>query len=79
VPPVGINVAATALEQHFAARVVKPELHRQSISVFRGSACGGAVRILAQAHATAMMVNRNNPAHDEILSCEVREWRRPPC
>ncbi|WP_206614179.1 hypothetical protein [Paenirhodobacter populi] len=64
-PPVGIYVAATALEQQFAAGEVKPKLHRQGIALFRGSAGGDAVRVFAQADATAMMVNRNNPAHDE--------------
>ncbi|WP_206614064.1 hypothetical protein [Paenirhodobacter populi] len=64
-PPVRVYVAATALEQQFAAGEIKPKYHRQGVALFRGSAGGDAVRILTQADAAAMMVNRNNPAHDE--------------
>src|SRR5690625_4577451 len=72
VPPIGINVTATALEQHFSACEVKPEIRRQGCGLLRVSACRNAVRILAQAYAAAMVINRNNPAHCEVLFVK---WR----
>ncbi|GEM_PF-5832294 len=76
VPPIGVNVAATALEQHIFPRTAKPELHRQGVALLRLPTSGHTVRILSHAKATAMMVNCNNPAHIEILS--VSCWDAAP-
>ena len=78
-PPVSVNVIATALEHYFAVGEVKPEIHRQGVALFPVPAGWNAVRVFAQAHATAVMVNRDNPANRENLSCGVGKRRRPPC
>lgn len=70
-PPIRFNVAATALEHHIFFGVAKPELHRQSVALFRRAAGGNAVRVLSHAKAVSPIVGRHDPAHSKILSRSV--------
>lgn len=66
VPPVGVNVAATPLKAKLPTRTVEAKLHRERVRLFGGSAPREAVAIFSSPKAAAVMVGRDNPAHDMI-------------
>ncbi len=63
VPPVGVDIAAAALEEQRAAGVVEAELHRQGVALVRSAAGGSAVGGFAEAEAVAPMIGGDDPAH----------------